>query len=57
MQIQHSEKNQNKELFEGINGSGHTTWTVATVNEPGGQWLWMERFDSKAEALNWIKWS
>jgi len=46
-----------KELHEGINGRGEKQFTVATVAAVGGPWLHMERFDTEAEALSWIKWA
>ncbi len=45
-----------KELHEGIAGNGSKIFLVVTVN-PAGRWLWIERFTSEAEALNWIKWA
>jgi len=47
-----------KELNEtGINGRGETVYSVVTVDSETGQWKHVERFDSKAEALNWMKWA
>ncbi len=45
-----------KELHTGINGSGATVYLVVTVSETGG-WKHIEKFDTEAEALNWIKWA
>lgn len=45
-----------KELHEGINGSGDKVYQVVTVDEDGN-WKWIEKFDTKAEALSWIQWS
>ncbi len=45
-----------KELHTGTNGSGDTIWMVVTV-DPAGAWKWIERFDTKAEARNWMRWA
>ena len=47
------------EIAEGINGSGNTVWIVCTVRQEatGRQNHWMEYFDTKAEAENWVKWA
>ena len=45
-----------KELHTGVNGSGNTVYLVVTVNAQG-QWVWIERFDSKAEAESWLKYA
>ena len=46
-----------RELVEGWNGSGNTVYMVCTVSNETGNWLWIERFDTKAEALHWMKWA
>lgn len=44
-----------KELHEGTGGNGSTIYIVATVRTTDGEWIWQERFKSKAEAMNWIQ--
>lgn len=44
-----------KELHEGTGGNGNTIYIVATVRKTDGEWIWQERFNSKAEAMNWIQ--
>ena len=46
-----------KELHEGVNGSGNTTWMVVTVSQATGQWDHIEHFSNKAEAENWMTWA
>ena len=46
-----------KELVEGLSGNGSTVYMVVTVINETGNWLHIERFDTKAEALNWMKWA
>jgi len=46
----------NKELHTGTNGNGNTNYLAVTVNE-SGDWKHVETFDTKAEAINWIKWA
>ena len=45
-----------KELHEGIAGNGSKIWLVVTVDDSGA-WVWIDRFDTLAEAQNWIKWA
>lgn len=44
------------ELHEGISGSGNTIFLVVAV-DADGNWIHTEKFASKAEALNWMKWA
>lgn len=46
-----------KELVEGMNGSGQTTWTVAVINPQTGYWLHTDTFTNKQEAELWMKWA
>ena len=60
MQLIHEIKNVNGtlyELFDGINGSGETTYLVASVEVSGGRWIHTDEFVSLGEAKNWMKWS
>ncbi len=46
-----------KELHEGVSGSGHTNFSVVTVRDSDGSWRYIETFDNKPEAVNWLKWA
>jgi hypothetical protein len=46
-----------KELHEGVGGNGSTIYLVVTVDDATGRWKHIERFPTKAEAENWIKWA
>ena len=48
---------RHKELVTGLNGSGHRTWFVVTVQTATGIWIHREGFDTEAEAANWLKWA
>jgi hypothetical protein len=47
--------NTERTLTTGLNGSGHEIWIVST--HVRGSLFFMERFDTKAEAVNWMKWA
>lgn len=42
------------ELLEGINGSGNKIWCLLGETAHGEKF--MHKFDTKAEAKNWIQW-
>jgi hypothetical protein len=43
------------ELMEGIGGNGNTVYMVVTINTETGEYLWIETFTRKAEALAWLR--
>ena len=44
------------QLVEGTAGNGSTIYLVVTVNA-SDDWKHVERFQNKAEAVNWIRWA
>lgn len=47
---------ETKELVEGTGCTGNACYLVVTVRA-NGSWKHIEKFDTKAEAINWLKWA
>jgi hypothetical protein len=43
------------ELHEGVKGNGETKWMVVLVEN--GSWGFIHEFQTKTEAVNWMKWA
>jgi len=46
-----------KELSHRPGDPGYKFWWVITVRDLDGAYLHFERFSTKAEAANWLRWS
>lgn len=48
-----------RELTEGINGRGAKVWVLATILTSGSRKgrVFIERFETEAEARHWMKWA
>jgi len=51
----HRELNSNGIIAR--HGIAHRVFAVLTIETATGRVIWTERFNTEAEALNWIKWA
>jgi hypothetical protein len=44
------------ELTQGLTGSGHASFIVEVFNKEG-KFIFQHSFETKEEAINWMKWA